>query len=320
MEKMSDERYAIKAENVVKKFGDLTALKGVSFKVKKGDVVGYLGPNGAGKTTTIKLLTNLLSPTSGNLYIDEIDVNRNPQEALRRVGTLIEVPGMYGYLTPNELLTHFGKVYRMDDEKIERRIKKVLKTVRLQEWEHKKIEDFSTGMKRRLAIGLALLSDPQILLLDEPVMGLDPKGIKEIRELINSLSEKDITIFLSSHLLNEVSLTCDKVIFLFKGEIVVYDDVETIVGDAKHNRISVEFLDPLSEDEIDSLKTLKYIDKIRVDGNKVRIYNSGKKERMHKILTSLIDEGFEVVSFSYEKKDLEDLYISLAGESEGGVK
>ncbi|MFP4051542.1 MAG: ATP-binding cassette domain-containing protein, partial [Thermoplasmata archaeon] len=111
MKKMSDDGYAIKAENVVKKFGDLTALKGVSFKVKKGDVVGYLGPNGAGKTTTIKLLTNLLSPTSGNLYIDEIDVNRNPQEALRRVGTLIEVPGMYGYLTPNELLTHFGKVY-----------------------------------------------------------------------------------------------------------------------------------------------------------------------------------------------------------------
>ncbi|MFP4052061.1 MAG: AAA family ATPase, partial [Thermoplasmata archaeon] len=227
---------------------------------------------------------------------------------------------MYGYLTPNELLTHFGKVYRMDNESIKQRIKKVLKTVRLQEWEHKKIEDFSTGMKRRLAIGLALLSDPQILLLDEPVMGLDPKGIKEIRELINSLSEKDITIFLSSHLLNEVSLTCDKVIFLFEGEIVAYDDVETIVGDAKHNRISVEFLDPLSEDEIDSLKTLKYIDKIRVDGNKVRIYNSGKKERMHKILTSLIDEGFEVVSFSYEKKDLEDLYISLAGKSDGGVR
>ncbi|MEF8832406.1 MAG: ABC transporter ATP-binding protein, partial [Candidatus Thermoplasmatota archaeon] len=160
MEKMVDDGYAIRAENVVKKFGDLTALKGVSFKVKKGDVVGYLGPNGAGKTTTIKLLTNLLTPTSGNLYIDEVNVNKNPQEALKNVGSLIEVPGIYGYLTPNELLTHFGKVYRMNDERIKQRIKKVLKTVRLQDWEYKKIEDFSTGMKRRLAIGLALLSDP----------------------------------------------------------------------------------------------------------------------------------------------------------------
>lgn len=320
MKKKSDNGNAIRVENLVKKFGDLTALKGVSFKVKKGDIVGYLGPNGAGKTTTIKLLTDLLSPTSGEVYINGINVNKDPQKALSYVGSLIEVPGIYGYLTPHELMTYFGKVYRMNSERITKRIDKVLATVRLEDWEHNKIEEFSTGMKRRLAIGLALLSEPEILILDEPVMGLDPKGIKEIRELINNLGEKDITIFLSSHLLEEVSKTCDKVIFLFEGEIVAYDDVEEVLKDAKHKRIAIEFLNPLSKDEIDSLQSLEPIDKVKVEGNEAKIYNSGEKHHMHKLLDLLIDEGFEVVSFSYEKKDLEDLYISLAGKNEGGVR
>ncbi|PTD93347.1 ABC transporter ATP-binding protein [archaeon SCG-AAA382B04] len=316
MNKTSDNGNAIRVENLVKKFGDLTALKGVSFKVKKGDIVGYLGPNGAGKTTTIKLLTNLLSPTFGKVYINGINVNKNPQKALSYVGSLIEVPGIYGYLTPNELMTHFGKVYRMSSERITKRIKKVLSTVRLGDWEHKKIEEFSTGMKRRLAIGMALLPEPEILILDEPVMGLDPKGIKEIRELINKLGEKEITIFLSSHLLQEVSLTCNKVIFLFEGEIVAYDDVEKILEAPEHKRISVEFLNPLSKDEIDSLRSLKPIGKVKVEGNEAKIDNGGEKRHMHKILSLLVEEGLEVVSFNYEKKDLEDLYISLAGENE----
>ncbi len=253
---MSESEYAIEVKDLVKEYNGLTALRGVSFEVNKGDVVGYLGPNGAGKTTTIKLMTNLLSPTSGNAYINGIDVFKDPTHALSNVGALIEVPGMYDYLTPHELMTQYGRIYRMDNDRIKKRIKEVLETVKLQEWEHKEINEFSTGMRRRMAIGLALLSSPEILILDEPVMGLDPEGIKEVRDLIRSFKEEEMTIFLSSHLLEEVSKICNKVIFLFDGKIMAYDDTEKFLGDSQHGKISVEFLNTLSEDDKRKLSSL----------------------------------------------------------------
>jgi ABC-2 type transport system ATP-binding protein len=308
---MGEDKYVIEVKDLVKKYDGFTALKGVSFKVKKGDVVGYLGPNGAGKTTTIKLLTNLLSPTSGEVYINGINVFRDPTHALCDVGALIEVPGMYDYLTPNELMTQYGKIYRMDNANIRKRIKQVLKTVKLKDWEHKKIDDFSTGMRRRLAMGLTLLSSPEILILDEPVMGLDPEGIKEVRELIKTLKEKDITIFLSSHLLQEVSMTCDKVIFLFKGEIMAYKDVEEIVEGTQNKKISVEFLNPLSKKDKKILSSITGIKKVKIDGNIANLYNSGNKEDRAEILSKLVDEGYKITTYSCGKQDLEDFYISL---------
>ncbi len=314
---MGESKYAIKVKNLVKEYDGLTALNGVSFRVKRGDAVGYLGPNGAGKTTTIKLLTNLLSPTSGSAYINGIDVFRDPTHALSDVGALIEVPGMYDYLTPHELMVQYGKIYRMDTEKIKSRIKQVLKTVKLQDWENEKIDEFSTGMRRRLAIGLALLSSPQILILDEPVMGLDPEGIKEVRNLIRSLKEKDITIFLSSHLLEEVSKTCDKVIFLFDGKIAAYNDVDKIIEDSRHKKITVEFLNSLSAGDKKTLNSLDHIKKVKIEGNTARIYNGGDETTRAKILSHLIEEGFKVTSYSCGKQNLEDFYISLMEEKGG---
>ncbi len=314
---MSEKKYAIEVKDLVKKYDGFTALKGVSFKVKKGDVVGYLGPNGAGKTTTIKLLTNLLSPTSGEAYINGINVFKDPTHALSDVGALIEVPGMYDYLTPHELMAQYGKVYRMDKDAIRKRIKQVLKTVKLKDWEHEKIDEFSTGMRRRLAMGLALLSSPEILILDEPVMGLDPEGIKEVREMIRTLKEKDITVFLSSHLLQEVSMTCDKVIFLFEGEIMAYNDVDEILDGTQNKKISVEFLNPLSKPDKEKLSSIKEIRKVKIEGNTAKIYNSGDKKTRAEILSKLVEEGFKITTYSCGKQDLEDFYISLMEEKGG---
>lgn len=313
---MGTGRYAIEAKNLSKEYDGIEALKDVSFKVKKGDVVGYLGPNGAGKTTTIKLMTNLLKPTSGSVYINGINVTRNPTEALSYVGALIEVPGMYDYLTPHELMMHQGRVYRMGKDKVKKRIRQVLKTVKLKDWEHTKIDDFSTGMRRRLAIGLALLPTPEILILDEPVMGLDPEGIKEVRELIQRLREREITIFLSSHLLQEVSLTCNKVIIILDGEMKAYNDIDKIVGDLHDQKITVEFLDKLTEDEVERLRNIEYFEKVEVEGNRAIIFGGKDKEHKARILNKLIQEGFEVISYSCKEKELEDFYISLVERME----
>ncbi|GAG28957.1 unnamed protein product, partial [marine sediment metagenome] len=177
--------YAIQIEDLVKIYSrKVTALDGVSLTIEKGDVVGYLGPNGAGKTTTMKILTNLIRPTSGRAYINGVDVNKRPKEALRHIGALIEVPGVYDYLTPHEMLTYFGKVYGMSSKQTNQRIDESLELLNLSDWAREKIGSFSTGMERRLVIAKAILHKPEILILDEPVLGLDPRRMKDIKQLI----------------------------------------------------------------------------------------------------------------------------------------
>jgi len=312
----------IRTENLVKKFGeDITAVDNVSFEIERGEVVGYLGPNGAGKTTTIKILTNLIEPTSGRACINGTDVNRYPKEALKDVGSLIGVPGVYGYLTPDEVLTYFGKVYRMSKEKIERRIEEVLELVNLSDWRHSKIESFSTGMERRLAIGKSIFHEPSILILDEPVLGLDPEGIREMRELIKSFQEKEVTVFLSSHLLDEVSKVCDSVIFLYDGKMIERDSVERIDQIMKQYRlIEVEFLDNLTESDLQKVRKIPVIDEVtKINQNKIRILkNEGDPASTADILRKVIDEDLDVISYSPMKSDLEDFYVSLLGKR-GGV-
>lgn len=315
---MTENGYVIQIEGLTKKFGqDITALDDVSIKIKKGEVVGYVGPNGSGKTTTIKILTNLIKPTSGHAYINGFDVNKSPKEALQSVGALIEVPGVYDYLTPHEMLTYFGKVYRMNKKDINQRIKEVLKLVKLSDWENRKIGSFSTGMQRRLAIAKAIFHKPEILILDEPVIGLDPKGIKEVRELIKQFQSEDITVFLSSHLLQEVSDTCDTVVFLDKGKVVAYDSVKNITDTVKVKKIDVRFLNPLSKEDLNRLRDMDFIEDLSLTNGDVRIDYDGDPQTSSKILSLLIAAGFEIVSFTPRTVSLEDYYISTIGDERG---
>ncbi len=315
---MHTTEYAIEIENLEKCYvKDVKVLDNVSFAVKKGEIVGYLGPNGSGKTTTIKILTNLLSPTSGHAYINGIDVNKNPKEALKPVGALIEVPGIYDYLTPHDVLTYHGKVHGMEKNKIDARIEEVLKTVRLSDWEHKKLGAFSTGMQRRLAIATTILHEPEILILDEPAIGLDPKGMKEIRDMLKQLQREGTTIFLSSHLLNEVSDTCDKVIFLDQTKVIAYDTVENIKNMVSVKRIEAKFLDQLSTDDLDRIGAIASVNEVEVANGRIHIGFDGKPETSHQILAKLISSGFRVSSYAPETVSLEDFYVSIMSDERG---
>jgi ABC-2 type transport system ATP-binding protein len=310
--------YAIKTENLVKKYGrGFTALDNVSLEVDKGDVVGYVGPNGAGKTTTIKILSRLIRPTSGHAYIGGVDVNKAPRKAFHKVGALIEVPGVYDYLTPREMLTYFGKVYRMDNDQIDRRIKETLELVRLSAWEHKKIGSFSTGMLRRLVLIKAIFHEPEIVLLDEPVLGLDPEGIVEVRELIKRFHSGGMTIFLSSHLLGEVAEVCNRVIFLDKGRVIASDSMKNIESNMKYSVINVRFLEPISEEKLETLKSVPLINGVEFEDDVVRIQFDGELETSHQILRELVSLDFKIVSYNPAGMDLEDYYISIMNENEG---
>jgi ABC-2 type transport system ATP-binding protein len=310
--------YAIRTQDLVKKYSNgFTALDGVSLQIKTGEVVGYVGPNGAGKTTTIKILTGLLRPSSGRAYVNSIDVTARPREALRTIGALIEVPGVYDYLTPHEMLTYFGKVYRMGSNEIDRRIKETLQLVRLSEWEHKKIGTFSTGMQRRLTIAKAILHEPDNLILDEPVLGLDPEGIRDVRGLIRQFRNEGMTVFLSSHLLGEVAEVCNTVVFLNKGKVVSSDSIESIGRGMQHGVVDVKFLKPLSQEETEKLRAIELIRSVDVKDNTAQLGYDGKPESSVQILRHLVSANFDVVSYHVEGSGLEDYYVSVMSEEKG---
>jgi ABC-2 type transport system ATP-binding protein len=310
--------YAIRTQDLVKKYSNgFTALDGVSLQIKKGEVVGYVGPNGAGKTTTIKILTGLLKPSSGRAYVNNIDVTAKPREALRTIGALIEVPGMYDYLTPHEMLTYFGTVYRMSRHEIDHRITETLEMVRLSDWEHKKIGTFSTGMQRRLTIAKAILHKPDNLILDEPVLGLDPQGIREVRELIRRFRSEGMTVFLSSHLLGEVAEVCDTVVFLNKGRIVSADSIESIGRGMQHGVVDVKFLKPLSQEETEKLRAIELIRSVDVKDDTAQLGYDGKPESSVQILRRLVSSNLDVVSYHVEGSGLEDYYVSVMSEEKG---
>lgn len=310
--------YAIQTEGLGKIYGkSFAALDGVSLQVKRGEVVGYVGRNGSGKTTTIKILAGLMKPNSGHAFVNGVDVVAKRREALRTMGALIEVPGIYDYLTPHEMLTYFGKVYRMSNDDIDRRIKETLEWVKLSDWEHKKIGTFSTGMERRLALARTVLHRPDILILDEPVLGLDPEGIRDVRELIRQFKREGMAVFLSSHLLSEIAEICDTVIFLSRGKVVSADSIEHIGRSIEHAVLQVKFLKPLSEEEIEKLRTVEPIKSSDVTDSTALLHYDGKPESSVGILRQLVSLNFEVVSYSVTKGILEDYYLSVTGDEKG---
>lgn len=296
----------------------MVALQNLNLKIEEGDCVGYLGPNGAGKTTTIKILTNLIKPTSGHAYICGIDVNKKPKEALHCIGALVEVPGLYEYLTPHELLTYLGKIRRMSKTNINRRIEEVLRMVGILAWQHKKIGSFSTGMARRLLIAQALLHEPKILILDEPALGLDPVGMKDIRNIITRLCSENKTVFLSSHLLHEVGETCSKVALLDKGRIVAFDTVDNLKKMSKTHTISVELLEPPSKKQIAEIRSIKLIKDIDFSERHLRVGFDGERNASSQILAELVSLGLKIVSYQPQSMTLEDIYVSsIVGEERG---
>jgi ABC-2 type transport system ATP-binding protein len=192
--------------------------------VPEKENIGLLGPNGAGKSTTLKILCGLIRPSSGKAYIDGIDVAAQSEKALSRIGAIIETPEFYSYLTPEDNLSYFGRLRGMKGEVLNKRIKEMIELVKLEKWGKVKIEKFSRGMKQRLGLAQALLHDPPVLILDEPSLGLDPRGVVEFREIIKSAgSEK--TVFFASHQLVEVTQICSQVAIIHNGQLLVYDRI-----------------------------------------------------------------------------------------------
>lgn len=209
----------VKVQNFTKYYGDYLAVDGISFEARNGEILGFLGPNGAGKTTTMKAITTYLAPSAGKIFVGDIDVEENPDEARRHLGYLPENNPLYSDMFITDFLEYMAKLADVPRDKIQRRINEMIDAVGLGREKHKRIGELSKGYQQRVGLAQALIHDPEILILDEPTTGLDPNQIVEIRELIKQLG-KEKTVLLSSHILAEVEATCDRVVIINKGKIV----------------------------------------------------------------------------------------------------
>ncbi|HUP47663.1 MAG TPA: ABC transporter ATP-binding protein [Thermoanaerobaculia bacterium] len=227
---------ALAARNLTKVIGDRTIVDSVSFALRPGEVFGFLGPNGAGKTTTIRMLVGLIRPTRGTVEICGYDIRRDFENAMRCIGCIVENPDLYRFMTGRENLQHFARMLGLNSGEIER----VAALVSLDHRLEQRVGTYSLGMRQRLGIAQAMLGSPRVLILDEPANGLDPAGIREIRELLRSLAAgQGLSVFVSSHLLSEVELLCDRVAIIHKGRILKDGPVRDLISGHRAMEIKV---------------------------------------------------------------------------------
>jgi ABC-2 type transport system ATP-binding protein len=306
---------SIEAVNLSKKFGSFYAVSNLNLKIEGAKCVGFLGPNGAGKTTTLKMFTDLIRANSGQALINGIDVHKRKKEALSDVGTLIETPEIYPALTPREALRMIAEIRGIPAAEREKEIERVVAEVKMEDWIDKRVGKFSKGMKQRICVASSLLNDPNILLLDEPTTGLDPRGMSEVRQIVKSLKTKRKLIFMSSHLLSEVSDICDEVAMIDHGKLIVYDTISNVTskfssgGDVVEVGLRKPINEKLFDQDISNLPRVISAEK-RDDRNLV-IKFSGGLEAQEQLLNSLVQLNIGIVSYKPAASELEDAYLKL---------
>ncbi|EAG7712999.1 ABC transporter ATP-binding protein [Listeria monocytogenes] len=292
---------ALQVTNLHKKIRKREIIKGISFEVMPGEVFGFLGPNGAGKTTTIRMIVGLIKPTSGTILIGGKDIRKNFTEAMRDLGSIVENPEFYTFLTGQENLAYFA---RMDSSIKKERIQEVTELVGLEKRINDRVSTYSLGMRQRLGIAQALLSNPKLLILDEPTNGLDPSGIHEMRDFIRALARNEgISVLVSSHLLSEIELLCDRVAIMTDGTIIKTDQVAHLLSSRAQLRWRVT---PIEQ----AKAFLESVTEVEVDGEYLV---TAMNEESAEWNEQLVAKGIKVHEIDKRKPSLEDLFLELTG-------
>lgn len=293
----------LKCVNLHKQFGKKEILKGVSVEINSGDILGFIGPNGAGKTTTIKLILGLQSITKGNVIINGYDIEKNFKKAIEKVGAIVENPDLYMYMSGYENLKLIKNLYKNVDEN---RIKEVIKLVGLENRINDKVSKYSLGMRQRLGIAQAILHKPNLLILDEPTNGLDPEGIKEMRELLKKLVEEDnMAIFISSHNLAELESLCNKVCIIKNGKIIETNNI----ADVKKSSIKECYI--FETNNSNKVKEIVHKETEIIDNKSIKIYVD--KDEIPSIVKELVINDILIYGVREEIISLEDAFLKKTG-------
>ncbi|PIU29592.1 MAG: ABC transporter ATP-binding protein [Candidatus Hydromicrobium americanum] len=305
----------IKVVNLKKSYGRLEALKSISFEVEKGSVFGFIGRNGAGKTTTMNILTGLIKFNGGKIFIKGKDFLKNKQELVRSIGYLPETPTFYNYMNTYEYLNFIARIIGCNLKKTRKSVGKLLEMVKLTKQGKRRIGGYSRGMKQRLALAVAFMNSPEILFLDEPASALDPEGRVEMLELIEGLKDDKITIFLSTHILNDAERVCDKICIIDEGKILLTKNLSQLYETYIQPIFDVEFEeDP--EDEVNLLKKFSWIESIKENGRRISIYVKDIDYAKKEILKELSKLDNNITSYRTRKSTLEDIFIRMVSKNE----
>jgi ABC-2 type transport system ATP-binding protein len=305
---------SIEAVNLTKQYGAFTALSNLNLKIEGAKCVGFLGPNGSGKTTTLKMFTDLIRPTKGEALINDINVHTQKKKALATVGTLIETPEIYSSLTPREGLTMIAEIRGVLPEERTKQVEEVVAEVHMEQWIDKRVGRFSKGMKQRICVASALLSNPSIILLDEPTTGLDPRGMSEVRDIIKSLKSKNRLIFMSSHLLGEVSDVCDEVAMIDHGKLIVYDTLPNVTAkfSGGNNVVEVGLVRPVDSKIVANIAALpNLVNAEKIDDKNLKISFTGGLDVQERLLNDIIKLNIGVISYKAASSELEEAYLKL---------
>ena len=313
----------IEVKNITKRYGNFTALDDVSFKIEEGEIIGLLGPNGAGKSTTMNIITGFIEPSEGEVYINGINMLKNPKKAKREIGYMPEGVPLYGELTVREFVTYMAGIKKVDKKVLKEKVKRIIEKTGLADVQNKLTRNLSRGYKQRVSMAGALVGEPKVLILDEPTVGLDPKQITEIRSLIKKLG-KDHTVILSSHILSEVSQICDKVIIINKGKLIAIDtpnNLEDKVANDNSIYVTVEDTENKIEEiknKIDGVKDIK-LETQNEDGTKqYLITGSGDADLRKSVFSVFAQENITIFEMKKSDVTLEDAFMKLIDE--GGKK
>ena len=297
---------ALEIINVSKSFGKKKVVDNVNITVYPGEICGFLGPNGAGKTTTIKMVLGLLSIDSGKIKVCGYDVKKNFEKAMENIGAIVENPDMYGYMSAIDNLKLYARIRGINKD----RINEVIKLVDLEKNAKEKVGKYSLGMKQRIGLALTLLHKPKVLILDEPTNGLDPAGIKKLRDILKEISHKEnVAILVSSHILSEMELMCDKVTVIDSGKIVKTQKI----GQEEENE--TEFVIKVKQEEA-AIKTLYEKLNIQVEKKQDGLHFNIIKEDISKVVKELVFNNIDVEGVSEKEKKLEDLFFDATSGGE----
>jgi ABC-2 type transport system ATP-binding protein len=304
---------AVKAENLTKFYGKLCAVDHISFEVEKREIFGFLGPNGAGKTTTVRMLTGISIPTEGTAEIMGYDIQRHSVEAKELMGIVPDISNVYNELSAWDNLIFTGRLYSMSKADRESRAKELLELFDLFDRRHEKVETYSRGMKRRICIAMALINRSSILFLDEPTSGLDVQSVLAIRKLIGKLNEDGLTIFLTTHNMEEASQMCDRVAIINRGRIVATDSPEKLKSTIESlQSIEVAF-SKATQNVSKDLKGLQNVDQVVKQGDKYRLFTDDPPMVLAELWNYATTNGLKMITLNTLGPSLGDVFVKLTG-------
>ncbi|NQF15256.1 ABC transporter ATP-binding protein [Brevibacillus sp. HB1.3] len=301
----------IQIQNLRKRYGKMEALKGLSLEIEKGTVFGFVGPNGAGKSTTMSILATLLEPTSGKAYVGGYEVTRHPKEVRKLIGYMPDFFGVYDNLTAEEYLDFYAANYDIPAAERKQIIPQLLELVNLTHKRDAYVDSLSRGMKQRLGLARSLVHNPEVLILDEPASGLDPRARIELREILKELRDMGKTIIISSHILPELAEMCDVIGIVEEGNLVAFGRVDEIYSKMQEQRVlRIRLLDRV-EEAMTRLREMPVITRVTREGNWVVAGFSGNDEEQVELLRELAVSGYPVAAFNEAVGDLEEIFLEI---------